>query len=342
MPDRAALVRSFLKRSGWDGCARDMLAGDASSRRYERLRDQGSGRQAVLMDAPPDTGEDVRPFTKIARHLRALGLSAPEILAEDVTDGFLLLEDLGDDLFARVAGADPRSERQIYAAATDLLAMLHRQKLPPDVAAYDPPMMAGLAALVFDWYPPAADLPESERIQRVFRAELETVLTSLTTGASTLILRDFHAENLIWLPQRHGIAKVGLLDFQSAMTGHPAYDLMSLLQDARRDVSPVVQDAMIDRYLAASGQPEAEFRAAFAALGAQRHLRVIGGFSRLCIRDGKPQYIDLVPRVWNHLQHCLCHPALATLKPMVAASIPAPTAEIRQRIKDRCQTNQTH
>jgi len=334
-PDRSALIEAFLARAGWSGAGRAVLAGDASNRRYDRLTDPATGARAVLMDAPPEKGEDVRPFVRIARHLRSLGLSAPEILAEDPERGFLLLEDLGDALYARVIPAAPELELPLYECAIDLLAELHRHPAPADLPAYDPATMAPLGALPFDWYLPAVtETPEDEK--EAFQAELETILTRHCGKATVLAQRDYHAENLIWLPERDGTARVGLLDFQDGMAGHPAYDLVSLLEDARRDVAPALQQAMIARYIAATGVDRDAFLTAYACLGAQRNLRILGVFARLCIRDGKSHYVDLMPRVWGHLQHDLAHPALAGLRARVERLIPAPDATIRERIKARC------
>ncbi|MCV2882122.1 aminoglycoside phosphotransferase family protein [Actibacterium sp. XHP0104] len=337
MTQRDAQARDFIARAGWGDASVAPLAGDASNRRYDRLT-RPDGTTAVLMDAPTNKGEDVRPFTRIARHLCDLGLSAPRILAEDTAQGFLLLEDLGDDLFARAVKRDPALEDPIYACATDLLAKLHDHPAPTDLPAYDPPLMASLSALVHDWYLPGADQPTSAQQKQAFQAEIETVLTDLAPETPVLIQRDYHAENLLWLPDRDGVARVGLLDFQDGMAGHPAYDLVSLLEDARRDVPLALQRAMLTRYIATTGQPDDRFRAAYAALGAQRNLRIIGVFARLCIRDGKAHYVDLMPRVWSYLMQDLDHPALAGLKQTVLATLPAPTPEIRERIKSKCKT----
>ncbi|WP_372604160.1 aminoglycoside phosphotransferase family protein, partial [Actibacterium sp.] len=257
MPQRDALADNFLRTAGWGAATRRVLAGDASNRRYDRLTDPATGASAVLMDAPTDKGEDVRPFLRIARHLTGLGLSAPRILAEDIANGFLLLEDLGDDLFARVTAQTPELEQQLYATATDLLADLHQHPAPQDLPAYDPPLMASLSALVYDWYLPGAGLTPTPEEKQAFQAEIETVLTNLAPDTPVLIQRDYHAENLLWLPDRDGVARVGLLDFQDGMAGHPAYDLVSLLEDARRDVPPEVQRSMLARYIARANQPDA-------------------------------------------------------------------------------------
>lgn len=339
-PERSSLIDAFLASAGWAGAARRVLAGDASHRRYDRLTDPATGARAVLMDAPPETGEDVRPFVRIARQLRAFGLSAPDILAQDAEAGLLLLEDLGDALYAQVIAADPELETPLYDAAIDLLAELHRHPAPAGLTAYDPATMAALGALPFDWYLPAiAEVPPGEKEE--FQADLETILARHCTTSPVLAQRDYHAENLIWLPERRGAARVGLLDFQDAMAGHPAYDLVSLLEDARRDVPPTLQQAMIERYIAATGVEREGFTTAYACLGAQRNLRILGVFARLCIRDGKPHYIELMPRVWGHLQHDLAHPALAGLRARVERLIPAPGADIRERIKSRCPITRT-
>ena len=331
MPDRAAHAAAFLADAGWGGAARAHLAGDASNRRYERLR-RGPDR-AVLMDAPPARGEDVRPFTRIAQHLRGLALSAPAIIAEDAANGFLLIEDLGDDLFARLLAADPTREAELYVTATELLADLHAAPLPEGIAPYDAPLMGDLAALALDWYAQAEATPRA----RTEFADLVTgMCDALAPGAEALVLRDYHAENLLWLPERAGLARVGLLDFQDAMAGHRAYDLVSLLQDARRDVSQATEQAMRAHYVAVTRRNAARFSAAYAALGAQRALRILGVFARLCLRDGKPRYLDYLPRVWEHLQRNLAHPELAPLRRRVAAHLPAPDTDLREELRRRC------
>ncbi|MBN2906054.1 MAG: phosphotransferase [Rhodobacteraceae bacterium] len=335
MTERAAAITTFLRGAGWGAASHAPLAGDASNRRYLRLTGGPGGAGAVLMDAPPETGEDVRPFTTIAQHLHALHLSAPAILAEDPVQGFVLLEDLGDALFARVTAQSPEMEAPLYAAATDLLVQLHRADPPADLATYDAPLMANLACLPFQWYLPALDQAAPENDVKTFQAELETLLTR-HAPPSVLILRDYHAENLIWLPDRNGIARVGLLDFQDAMIGHPAYDLVSLLEDARRDVPLAIQRRMRDRYAAATGAVPDAFGLAFALLGAQRNLRILGVFARLCVRDGKPGYLPMLPRVWGHLMHDLSHPELAGLRARVDRLLPPPTPERCQRIAQRC------
>ena len=339
MTTREALAAEFLAACGWAEATRAPLAGDASNRRYERLSHPALG-PAVLMDAPPEKGEDVRPFVHIAEHLTSLGLSAPRILGRDEAHGFLLLEDLGDGLFARVIPAEPALEIPLYEAATDVLLALHRAPLPQGLKPYSPQVMTEMAALAFDWY-----LAQSTAPDPAARAEFTAAfLPLLEAGAgeqSVLIQRDYHAENLLWLPGRSGPARVGLLDFQDAMTGHPAYDLVSLLQDARRDVPPALEATMITRYIAQSGHNRDDFDAAYHLLGAQRNLRILGVFARLCTRDGKAHYVDLIPRVWGLLQRDLDHPALASVAPMLRAALPLPEAPVLERLKARCGTAPT-
>jgi aminoglycoside/choline kinase family phosphotransferase len=336
MPDRAAEIRSFLDQTDWRDATPAPLAGDASNRKYLRLS-RPSGDTAVLMDAPPESGEDTRPFIHIARYLCAQNLSAPQIYAHDEARGFLLLEDLGDALFARVIAADPTLEIPLYDAATDMLLDLHRCA-PPDLPAYDADIMTDMAALAFDWYATGAGHPAPDARQE-FHTAMHAALSQYAPETDVLILRDFHAENLLWLPDRTGTARVGLLDFQDAMLGHRAYDLLSMLQDARRDVPPEIEAQMIRRYVAASGVDMQHFTAAYHCLAAQRNLRILGVFARLCLRDGKPGYIDLIPRVWGLLQRDLTHPALAGIARILSASLPSPTPETLQILKDKCATH---
>ncbi len=330
MSERDSLSRDFLNRTEWATAQRAPLAGDASNRRYERLSDPNTGRRAVLMDAPPERGEDVHPFLRIARHLRSIGLSAPEIYAEDGETGFLLLEDLGDALFARVIPQKPEIEPLLYAAATDLLLALHRAD-PPPLEPYDTALMTDLAALALTKYRHGitGDSGGEDRFRAIFAALLEPLASTLPV----LIQRDYHAENLLWLPERQGVARVGLLDFQDAMAGHPAYDLVSLLQDARRDVPAEIETAMVTRYLDGSGMSRDAFTRAYALLGAQRNLRILGVFARLGRDYGKPHYIELIPRVWAHLMRDLEHPALASVAPLLRDALPPPEPENLQRLR---------
>ena len=318
MSERERQRRAFAARAGWGEAAHAVLAGDASARKYERL--SRGDATAVLMDDPPP-GHSVGAFVRIARLLRSMGYSAPEILAVDDTQGFALLEDFGDDSFsALLDGPDASSlERTLYQAATDFLIDLHRQPVPPDLPRYDPDWMLSDAALFLE----TAIADEVEpAMAAAFEAAWRGPLEETAQGPAVLCLRDFHAGNLMWLPARgdagcgaSGLARVGLLDFQDARAGPPAYDLVSLLQDARRDLGAGLEAAMIERYLGASpGLDEAAFRAAYAILGAQRAVRIVGIFHRLARRDGKPAYLAHLPRVWRHLDANLAHPALAPVR----------------------------
>lgn len=332
MADRDALMQDRLEVWGWGTAVRHPLAGDASNRRYLRLRSGKTGHTAVLMDAPPARGEDVRPFLRIAHHLRALGLSAPRILAEDPDSGFLLLEDLGDALFAKVVKQDPITERPLYEAATDLLAQLHAHTAPKDLAVYDSTAMTAMAEMVFDWY--VCGITGDQCPQRpTVLAMLRTLLDTHVQDHDVLILRDYHAENLIWLPDREGAARVGLLDFQDATLGHRAYDLVSVLQDARRDVSVSIEADMIARYCAATRIDPITFEIAYRTLGAQRNLRILGIFARLCVRDSKPNYLDLMPRVWDLLWRDLAHPSLEALADLCRTVLPVPTSDNIERLR---------
>jgi len=320
----------FLHAAGWGAADRQHLAGDASDRRYHRLRQ--SGDTAVLMDNPPGGADDPAAFVAMARHLRGLGLSAPEVMAADTDNGFLLLEDLGDDLFARLLARDPTGEAGLYGPAVDLLC--HLQAVPPpkglpDLTADE---WAGAAALAVTVYAATAapDHPDPAPLVSALAAALRTH----ADGPRVLILRDYHAENLLWLPERKGLARVGLLDFQLGQCGQPGYDLVSLLQDARRDVAPRTEAAMIARFVAATGVEG--FLAQYATLGAQRALRILGVFTRLCVTAGKPAYVRLIPRVWEHLQRNLAHPALADLRAVCDNCLPEPSREVLQEIEIRC------
>ncbi len=341
MSDRDAQIRAFIDRAGWGDAVVSFLAGDASNRRYLRLIRPSNAQRAVLMDAPPEKGEDVRPFVRIAEYLTGIGLSAPRILNRDDSAGFLLLEDLGDALFASIIPRNPDLENSLYSTATDVLVHLHAQTPPADLARYDAPTATALSALVFDWYiPGATDTPDTAARPEFERA-LHDALATHAPDCDVLIQRDYHAQNLLWLPDRAGIARVGLLDFQDAMLGHRAYDLVSLLQDARRDVPPELEARMRDRYALTTGQDPERFATAYAVLGAQRNLRILGVFARLCIRDGKAHYIDLIPRVWALLQRDLAHPALADLNRVLAPVLPAPDAPLLQKLTSKCATAPT-
>ena len=331
---RLDLSQRFLEACGWEAAERRFLAGDASDRSYDRLR-LGS-ETAVLMDAPPGRGDDPAAFIAIAQHLGALGLSAPRVLAKDLENGFLLLEDLGDGIYARLLASDPSAETELYAEAAHTLLHLQNAPLPPglpDLTAQD---WAEAAAFALDWY--RFGITGTRCDTADFIATLAEALARHADGPRVLILRDFHAENLLWLPERTGLARVGLLDFQLAQAGQPEYDLVSLLQDARRDVRPEVEAETCATFRLVSGKSETAFAAAYATLGTQRALRILGIFARLCLHGGKPGYLHLIPRVWLQLQQNLSHPALARLAPLCNELLPAPSPERLARIADQCPT----
>lgn len=325
MDDRGRVIEGFLAATGWGAVRRTALAADASFRRYDRLED--GGRRAVLMDAPPPK-EDVRPFVKIANHLGAMGFGAPKVLAEDAAAGLLVLEDLGDDTFTRLLkkGAD---EGELYSLAVDVLIDLHTRenaiRVPGGLPDYDHPRLLDEAVLLFDWFLPAA-LGRSGTVAEkrdYVSLWLGQVLPRLSALPPTLVLRDFHVDNLMVLPGRAGVARCGLLDFQDALIGPRAYDLMSLLEDARRDIAPDLVRGMMDRYMAAfSGLDRDAFMTDFSILAAQRHAKVIGIFTRLCVRDGKAQYLGHIPRVWRLLERAMTHPALGPLAAWIDRTFP--------------------
>ncbi|WP_171124036.1 MULTISPECIES: aminoglycoside phosphotransferase family protein [unclassified Ruegeria] len=332
MTNRAVLAEALIAQTPWANARRAPLAGDASNRRYERLTDPDSGNTAVLMDSPPGRAEPVEAFVRMAEYLRSVGLSAPKIYAEDTEFGFLLLEDLGDDLFARVLEHHPQQERELYEAATDVLITLHDAPTL-SLQSYGPSLMTELAALSFTKYAQAVQGAYDEDMRARFENRFADILHTETSGQKVVIQRDYHAENLIWLPDRTGVQRVGLLDFQTAMLGHPAYDLVSLLQDVRRDVAPGTEMRMITRYITETGVNDHDFRTAYAVLGAQRNLRILGVFARLATEYGKPQYIDLIPATWAHLMRDLEHPALVSVADLLRRSLPAPTPEALERLR---------
>lgn len=325
MSERAAHVQAFLADAGWQAAEIAPLAGDASFRRYYRLR-RNEG-QAVLMDAPP-AREDVRPFVRIARHLLRLGLSAPAILAADEAQGLLLLEDFGDDTFSRLLKRGDAEDR-LYALAIDVLIHLHRldpaTAMPEALPAYDERRLLDEALLLPDWYLPAAcGQPTGDAIRQSYIACWRRALEPVLAEPPTLVLRDFHVDNLMRLEGRTGLAACGLLDFQDAVAGPAAYDLMSLLEDARRDIDPAMKARMLARYQAGMAATLSEtFATTFAVLAAQRHAKVIGIFTRLWRRDGKPIYLTHIPRVWRLLEAALAHPALAELNDWFSRHVPA-------------------
>ena len=306
---------AFLERHGWGSARIAPLAGDASFRRYFRVhRPQGT---AVLMDAPPEL-EDSRPFLAVGKHLDSLGFSAPQPLAADLDAGLILLEDFGDDRVGPFLARYAADERAVYETAVDILAALHDHP-PGDVARYTEAELLREARLFPDWYLPAVGVTEAPGYDAAWQALWPDVLAS----APVLTLRDYHADNLMLL-DRPGIRGLGLLDYQDALAGHPAYDLVSLLQDVRRAVSPGLEAAMLARYLAARpGIDPVAFNRAYDILGAQRNIKILGVFTRLYVRDGKASYPAFHPRLWQLVTHNLASPALAPVAAWFAAHVPA-------------------
>ena len=307
-PDGAA---AFIADLGWAG---DIvpLAGDASFRRYFRV--QAGDCRAILMDAPPPH-EDPRPFIAVADWLTAHGFPAPRIWGSDLTRGLVLLEDFGDDRMREAIDAVPGDTDRLYAAAVDLLVDL-RAHPAAALAPYDRATLHREADLLIDWYCPAIGI---EADVAGYRAAWDAVFDHALAGDPVTVLRDYHAENLMLVGAERAL---GLLDFQDALAGHPAYDLVSLLQDARRDVDPATEAAMLARYRAATGVGD-DFLAAYHVLGAQRNAKIVGIFTRLWQRDGKPRYAGLCPRVWAYLERDLAQPVLAPVARWFDANIPA-------------------
>jgi tRNA threonylcarbamoyl adenosine modification protein YjeE len=350
--DRLAALRHFLVGEGMAGAARTHVQGDASTRAYERLTHKG--QNYVLMnakrrpDGPPVRGglpysaiahlaEDVKPFVAMARALRERGLSAPQIHAADLDEGFLLLEDLGTEPV--VAGDPPAPIEERYTAAVDLLVELHRQPAPATLSVapgveyrlppYDIDAFLIEAELLLDWYVPHRDGLVSAAARSEFTALWREVLSHAYDQPATWVLRDYHSPNLLWLPEREGLARVGLLDFQDALMGPAPYDLVSLLQDARVDVPDGLEIALLGRYVKArldadTDFPTSAFVELYVTLGAQRATKILGIFARLDKRDGKPQYLRHIARIWRYLRRALIHPALGDLKAWYDAHVLPP------------------
>lgn len=349
--ERIALIRRFLENAGFADAERRRIEGDASTRIYERVIRAGVSH--ILMNSPhrPDgppvrdgkpysaiahLAEDVTPFMALAQGLCARGFSAPAIHAADRANGLLLIEDLGNE--AVVAGTPPAPVETRYEIATDVLVALHTQALPATLPvesgtdytlpSYDPDAYLIEAELLLDWYLPMLDAPVTDSARDSYSARWREALTPATTGPPTWVLRDFHSPNLLWLPEREGIARIGLLDFQDAVMGPAAYDLASLLQDARVDVPEMMEIALLSRYTRARLKTDPAFDApafaqSYSTLAAQRATKVLGIFARLDRRDGKPRYLRHIPRVWAYLQRALAHSALGPLQAWYRAHVPA-------------------
>ena len=309
-------IDSFLNSAGWGDAAIDPIPGDASFRRYFRISEPP--RKAMLMFAPPPE-EDPQPFLDVAHYLNAHGQRAPQIYAEDAAAGWILIEDFGNDRMRDWLDDNPQGELGTYRAAIDALVDLHRQPSGP-FAPYDMAVYQREAALLTEWYCPAMGLEvDATAYARAWDAVLAPLLERQNPGVT--VLRDYHAENIMLLgPAQDGAGAQGLIDFQDALVGHPAYDLVSLLQDARRDVSETLERTMLD-YYQAQADCGPEFEADYARLGAQRNAKIVGIFTRLNQRDGKPHYLDFIPRVWDALERDLRHPALAPVAEWFDANI---------------------
>ncbi|MCY3702478.1 MAG: phosphotransferase [Rhodospirillales bacterium] len=316
MAERRARLDTFLKHQGIDPDAAVLLAGDASNRRY--FRTPGG----VLMDAPPEL-EDVRPFVRVARHLQDLGLSAPEILAEDVDDGWLLLEDLGDDLFSRVLATGTAPE-PLYEMAVDVLVAITRHPPPQWLDPYDLRPLLAEADLFLDWYLPAVGVEPDQERRETWRDAWAAVLTPHLDALPVLVLRDCHVDNLLCLRDRPPPANVGLIDFQDALAGHPAYDLASLLDDVRNPLPSELVARLMNRFLAATSLEPSTFRAAFAALSAQRSSKILGIFTRLARRDQKPRYLTWLPATWTLLEHRIKNDGLLAVREWLDRHVPVP------------------
>jgi hypothetical protein len=314
-----AAAPEFLAAHGWEGAEILPLAGDASFRRYFRVAKRSE--TAVLMDAPPEH-EDIGPFLTVAGHLLDRGFSPPRPLGIDRERGLLLLEDFGDERVGPLLQREPERERSIYEIAVDMLARLAAQPAPDDLPPYDEAAMEREVLLFPQWYAPALALDvDEEGFLPAWREAWREVL-EVVSRSPVLVLRDYHADNLMMLSGR---SDLGLLDFQDALAGHAAYDLVSLLQGSGRyDVAPELEEAMIDRYCdAANVADRSRFRAHYEILGAQRNTKILGIFTRLWKRDGKPHYLPLQPRVWGCLERNLAHPALAPVRAWYDANVPA-------------------
>ncbi len=322
-------LRPFVGTAGWGDAAIEPLPGDASFRRYFRLRKR-SGETAMVMHAPPPH-EDPAPFLHVAGWLGDNGMRAPAILAQDAGKGWVLIEDFGDERMREWLDANPGAEIATYTRAIDTLATLHR-KPPGPFAPYDRATYLREAGLFTQWYCPSAALRiDTTGYLAAWEEALSPVIARQSPGVT--VLRDYHAENIM-LPAPDGAdcGAQGLIDFQDALVGHQAYDLVSLLQDARREVSAALEATMLDHYDNAA-RPDEHFRADYAVLGAQRNAKIVGIFTRLNVRDGKPRYLELIPRVWAAMERDLAHPALAPVNRWFDANIPRKLRDANGRLQ---------
>ncbi|MCU0820056.1 MAG: tRNA (adenosine(37)-N6)-threonylcarbamoyltransferase complex ATPase subunit type 1 TsaE [Beijerinckiaceae bacterium] len=362
---RARQIQDVLDRSGFGEARRDYMLGDASVRAYERLTDEATGRKGILMIAPrrPDgppirlgkpystlvhLAESVHAFVAVGEGLRREGFSAPAIYGADLDAGLLVIEDLGPEGVIDANGPIP--ER--YRAAVEVLAALHARDLPANLPIvpgqehklhrYDLEALTIEAELLLDWYYPyAAKRSPNASVRLSFVDHWVSALEPVVSGPKTWTLRDYHSPNLIWLPERAGLQKVGLIDYQDCVLGHPAYDVVSLAQDARVTVPEALELQLLAAYVRARRMADpafdaSAFTAAYALLGAQRATKILGIFIRLDRRDGKPAYLKHLPRVEGYLKRCLAHPALAKLRGWYEANLPgfAPPPEATDERND--------
>jgi aminoglycoside/choline kinase family phosphotransferase len=301
--EREQIIQNFLNSSGYGNYERKKLPADASFRKYERLLDK-AGSSLILMDAAPPQ-EDVKPFLKVGNYLQRMNLSSPKIYSMDVLNGLLVLEDFGSDKFANIFNEKPSLQPKLYRAAVDVLAAIRLRGEDFDLPDYSTEFLLREADLFIDWYLPLHANFNSEQLSELkikFHNLIIDALMSLNNDKKVLVLRDYHSENLMLLRNHEGEKRVGLLDFQDALIGHPVYDLVSLLDDARRDVSSKIQAEIINYYLDLFPKTDREqFLNDYAVIGAQRNLKILGIFSRLKVRDGKAHYLPLIPRVRSYL-----------------------------------------
>lgn len=307
----------WLKSNNWADWTRHPITGDASARSYERLV-HPDGRTAILMKAPKEPSGSQSAFVALARHLRQSGAAAPEVYAWNDSLGLMVLEDLGAVDFAKHLVARPEDERALYSAAVEILCHVQQARPPRGLKTLTPDIGVEMVSLTFDWAAP--DINPDTR--QAIKTELHRLLETVDQTEKALCLRDFHAENLIWRPEKQGRAWIGLLDFQDAILAHPAYDLASLMRDARRDVDPELTDPMIAEFAQRRKMAENDVRRAFHTLAVQRNLRIIGIFERLDKRDGKAGYRKLLPRVFGHLRADLSSPVMEKLQPMIKSAFP--------------------
>lgn len=326
--NRAEARAQFLSGTDWRAAKVTPLPGDASFRHYFRLQD--GRRHALLMDAPPDT-ENTATYVLVARHLVSLGLSAPRIEALDQAQGFAVIEDFGEYTFTKLLN-DGADEEFLYELAVDALTHLHGEPSAAEIDCpeYNEQALLNEASLLPDWYLPAMTGQEtSEAVRESYMEAWQVAIDAMPSFSPTLVLRDYHVDNLMVLPERPGLAGCGLLDFQDALIGHPAYDLVSLLEDARRDVSDQLTIRMRNRYRErVTIEDQAAFDAWYVLLGVQRHAKVAGIFVRLYVRDGKPVYLPHIPRVMALLSRSLASPCLSPVKKWFDEHLSEPTKSL--------------